>query len=232
VAADPGPAEAARELLRSMLRAFPGRIAAVSSFGAESAVLLHLLANIDPAVPVIFLDTGKLFAETLEYRDTLVRRLRLVNVRSARPDAGALAEQDRQGTLWREAPDQCCWHRKVEPLDAALAGFAAWITGRKRAHGGGREMLDSVETGTDGRIKVNPLAEWSAEEVAAYFDVRGLPRHPLAGRGYRSVGCVPCTRASAPGEAPRAGRWAGSGKTECGIHTRLPPSEPSGSRLI
>jgi phosphoadenosine phosphosulfate reductase len=232
VAADPGPAAAAGELLRSMLRAFPGRIAAVSSFGAESAVLLHLLSDIDPAVPVIFLDTGKLFAETLDYRDTLVRRFGLRGVRSARPDAGLLAERDSRGTLWREAPDQCCWHRKVEPLDAALAGFAAWITGRKRAHGGGRETLDSVETGTDGRIKVNPLAEWSTEDVAAYFDAHDLPRHPLTARGYRSIGCVPCTRAAAPGEAPRAGRWAGSGKTECGIHTHLPPSDTSGSRLI
>lgn len=225
-------AGAAGELLRSMLRAFPGRIAAVSSFGAESAVLLHLLAGIDRNVPVIFLDTGKLFAQTLAYRDALAARLRLADVRSARPDPAGLAERDPGGVLWRSAPDQCCWQRKVEPLDAALGGFAAWITGRKRAHGGGREALGSVEIGSDGRIKVNPLAEWDADAVASYFAAHDLPHHPLAARGYSSIGCAPCTRASAPGEAPRAGRWAGSGKTECGIHTRLPPSDPSGSRLI
>lgn len=223
------PAEAATELLRSMTRAFPGRIAAVSSFGAESAVLLHLLASIDRTMPVIFVDTGKLFGETLAYRETLAHRLRLTDVRTAGPDPAAMATQDVHGTLWRETPDYCCGLRKVDPLDAALQGFAAWVTGRKRAHGGSRVGLDSVEIGPDGRIKINPLAEWSAAEIAAYFDAHDLPRHPLAAFGYRSIGCTPCTRVAAPGEAPRAGRWAGTGKTECGIHTRRPISDPSGS---
>jgi phosphoadenosine phosphosulfate reductase len=212
---DPSSAQA---LLRTMLAAFPKRIAAVSSFGAESAVVLHMLAEADPSVPVIFLDTGKLFPETLRYRDTLVERLGLTDVRSARPDTTRLARVDPVGQLWRDDPDLCCWNRKVEPLHEALNGFAAWITGRKRLHGGGRAALDLVEPGPDGRIKVNPLASWNVAEIARYFAQHELPQHPLMAAGYRSIGCAPCTAAVADGEAPRAGRWRGAGKTECGIH--------------
>jgi phosphoadenosine phosphosulfate reductase len=214
-APDHGSAQA---LLRTMLAVFPGRIAAVSSFGTESAVLLHLLAEVDKAVPVIFIDTGKLFAETLRYRDALVMRLGLSDVRTARPDRARLARADADGDLWRDDPDLCCWNRKVEPLEVALSGFAAWITGRKRMHGGARTVLDMVEPGPDGRIKVNPLAGWSADDIARYFVRHGLPQHPLVAQGYRSVGCATCTAPVEEGEAPRAGRWAGTGKTECGIH--------------
>jgi phosphoadenosine phosphosulfate reductase len=203
-----------------LLERFPGTIALVSSFGAESAVLLHMVAMIDRATPVIFLDTGKLFPETLQYRDTLVRRLGLRDLRVARPDPGSLARADSAGTLWQSDPDLCCWQRKVEPLDAALAGFKAWITGRKRLHGGARGELATIETGPDGRIKVNPLAHWSERDVAAYFANNDLPPHPMTARGFRSIGCAPCTRAVRPGEPPRAGRWAGRAKTECGIHLR------------
>jgi len=219
--ATPDPARSADSLLRTMLMAFPGRIAAVSSFGTESAVLLHLLAGIDPAVPVIFLDTGKLFAETLAYRDALIQRLGLTDIRVAHPDPVRLAQTDPSGTLWASDPDLCCWNRKVEPLEVALSGFAAWITGRKRLHGGERRGLDMVDAGQDGRIKVNPLATWSNDDITRYFAAHDLPRHALEAKGYRSVGCIPCTRAVAPGEAPRAGRWAGSSKTECGIHRSL-----------
>ena len=208
----------AQALLRTMLAVFPKRIAAVSSFGAESAVLLHMLAEADPSVPVIFLDTGKLFPETLRYRDTLVARLGLTDVRSARPDAAHLTRVDPDGQLWQDDPDLCCWNRKVEPLEEALNGFAAWITGRKRMHGGSRAGLDLVESGPDGRIKINPLASWNAADIAGYFARHDLPRHPLVAAGYRSIGCAPCTAAIADGEAPRAGRWSGTGKTECGIH--------------
>lgn len=216
----------AKALLRSMLLdRFPGRIALVSSFGVESAVLLHMVAAIERATPVIFLDTGKLFAETLGYREILAARLGLLDIRIARPEPERLATIDPGGDLWRSDPDSCCWQRKIEPLDAALAGFAAWITGRKRFQGGARGALDPVEQEPDGRVKVNPLAEWSEGDIAAYFARHDLPPHPLAARGFRSIGCAPCTRPVRAGEDARAGRWAGHAKTECGIHLRRPATE-------
>ena len=202
-------------LLRTLIgERFAGRISLVSSFGAESAVLLHLVSGIDPALPVIFLDTGKLFAETLAYRDRLVARFGLLDVRAAGPDPAT----DPSGTLWRDDPDGCCALRKVAPLEAALAPFDAWISGRKRFHGGERATLPPVEFGADWRIRINPLAGWSAGEIAACFAANDLPAHPLVARGYRSIGCAPCTRPVGDGEDPRAGRWAGLAKTECGIH--------------
>lgn len=206
------------DVLRDLLcRVFPGRIALVSSFGTESAVLLHLVSRIDRAAPVIFLETGKLFPETLRYRDALVDRLGLSDVRSVGPDAGTLACADPAGTLWQSDPDLCCWHRKVEPLDEALAGFPAFITGRKRFQGGMRSALPLIER-EGGRVKVNALASWSAQQLKEHMAEHGLPPHPLEAQGYRSLGCAPCTRPTAPGADPRAGRWAGRSKTECGIH--------------
>ncbi len=205
-------------------RAFPGRIALVSSFGAESAVLLHLVAGIDAGVPVIFLDTGKLFPETLRYRDMLTARFGLRDVRSVRPKAQTLALVDPIGAMWEGDPDRCCWHRKVEPLDEALTGFAAWITGRKRFQGGLREALPIIEHRPDGTVKANPLANWSTERLDRYTVEHDLPRHPLRDRGFRSIGCAPCTGVAAPGQDARAGRWAGSAKTECGIHLVRPVS--------
>ena len=208
----------ARELLAEMIRyEFPGRIALVSSFGIEAAVLLHLVSTIDAGTPVIFLDTGKLFGETLRYRDALVRRLGLADVRSVQPDPLTLAAEDPDGTLWQADPDRCCFLRKVRPLERALAPFEAWINGRKRHHGGARATLPVIEA-TDGRIKINPLASWGPAEIDAYFAAHDLPRHPLEADGYRSVGCLPCSDRVAPGEEARAGRWRGRGKTECGIH--------------
>ncbi len=213
------PAGPTAALLRALIRErFVGRIALVSSFGAESAVLLHMVAAIDPALPVIFLDTGKLFPETLAYRDALVARLGLADVRAARPEGAALAAADPAGRLWESDPDRCCALRKVAPLDRALAPFDAWISGRKRFQGGGRDGLDAVEFGTDWRIKINPLSQWSAADIAAYLARHDLPAHPLVAAGYRSIGCAPCTRPVRPDEAPRAGRWDGRAKTECGIH--------------
>jgi phosphoadenosine phosphosulfate reductase len=212
------------DFLAAALRAFPGRIALVSSFGAEAAVLLHMAAAIDPALPVIFLDTGKLFGETRRYRDTLIRRLGLHDVRTVEPDAKRLAAEDPQGMLWHSAPDRCCALRKVEPLTRALAPFDAWINGRKRSHGALRAHLPLVER-AEGRIKLNPLADWSAEDVAAYFATHDLPHHPLEEDGFTSIGCMPCTDRAKPGEAPRAGRWRGQNKTECGIH--LPRRAPA-----
>ncbi len=208
------------ELLRWLIAGpLAGRIALVSSFGAESAVLLHMVSEIDPATPVIFLDTGKLFAETLAYRDALAGRLGLTDLRSVAPEPADLARHDPDGTLWSLEPDLCCHLRKTEPLDRALDGFDAWITGRKRFHGGSRGALPTLEGDpATGRIKVNPLAPWSEDQLQRYLADHDLPVHPLVRDGFRSIGCVPCTRAVAPGEDPRAGRWSWLDKTECGIH--------------
>ena len=219
-------------LLEPMLaRVFPGRIAIVSSFGAESAVLLHMVAGIDRTVPVIFLDTGKLFAETLAYRDRLVARLGLENVRSQAPDVQALERHDADGRLHASDPDACCHVRKVEPLERALSGLQAWVTGRKRFHGGARAGLATLEA-ADWRLKINPLARWSRDDVERYSEAHKLPRHPLAAQGFASIGCAPCTQAPGPGGGLRDGRWAGTDKTECGIHWTLngrPMRQVSGS---
>lgn len=193
------------------------RVAVVSSFGAESAVVLALVAEIDRSVPVIFLDTGKHFPETLAYRDRLVAHLRLTDVRAVQPLPQDLAQFDPGGRLWSTAPDHCCFLRKVMPLDRALVGFTAWITGRKRYHGDTRAALPRIEA-VDGRIKINPLVDWPAAEIRAAFEDLGLPQHPLAAKGYPSIGCAPCTQPALPGSALRSGRWEGSGKVECGIH--------------
>ncbi len=203
---------------------FKGRIALATSFGAESAVLLHMIARADPATPVLFVDTGKLFGETLRLRDELTARLGLRDVRSLRADPAIVRAADPDGFLFRDDPDRCCAVRKVEPLAAALAGFDAWINGRKRHHGGTRAALGVVEQ--DGpRIKLNPLADWDPAEIDAYLDRHDLPRHPLVADGFVSIGCFTCTERAAPGEDPRAGRWRGTGKTECGIHVAARPKE-------
>jgi phosphoadenosine phosphosulfate reductase len=209
-------------LARALRCDFPGRIAVVSSFGAESAVLLALVADIDRSTPVLFVDTRQHFAETLAYRDTLVRTLGLTDVRSIGPSDAEVAANDPGAELWRYDPDACCRFRKVTPLDRALAPFDAWVTGRKRHQALTRTALGFVER-DGGKTKINPLADWTAAQVEAEMVARGLPRHALSLAGYPSIGCATCTRAVAAGEDPRSGRWAGTGKTECGIH-RLPES--------
>ena len=207
-------------LRRALTQDFRGRIAVVSSFGAESAVLLALVAEIDPATPVLFVDTKQHFTETLAYRDELVRFLGLTDVRSVGPTAAEIAAHDPPGELWRFDPDACCRLRKVTPLDRALAPFDAWVTGRKRHQTLTRTALAVTEL-VDGKTKINPLADWTADQIEAEMVRRGLPRHPLSTAGYPSIGCATCTRAVASGEDPRSGRWSGTGKVECGIH-RLP----------
>lgn len=199
---------------------FSGRIALVSSFGAESAVLLHILSEVDRTVPVVFLDTLKLFPETLAYRVALTDRLGLTDVRIVQPDPARLALKDPHKALWMTNPDLCCRIRKAEPLQRALAGFDAWFTGRKRFQNSARADLKTFEA--DGRrIKVNPLATWTVDDLRDYAALHELPEHPLVARGYLSVGCVPCTTKVEAGEDARAGRWRGLDKTECGIHTEL-----------
>ena len=206
------------------------RIAAVSSFGAESAVLLKAVAEVDPAIPVLFVDTGWLFEETLAYRDELVRLLGLTDVRTIGPSPAELA-RDPDRDLWQRDGDGCCGLRKVAPLRRALARFDGWINGRKRCHGADRAAIPVVET--DGhRLKFNPLAHASEEDIAAAFRQANLPQHPLTKHGFASIGCMPCTTRSLPGEASRAGRWRGSGKTECGIHAAPDGIVPDADRRI
>ena len=196
-----------------------GAVTLVSSFGAESVVLLHMVAVVDPATPVLFVDTQMLFPETLAYQREVAERLGLSYLRIIRAAPVRLATRDPEGDLHRRDPDACCALRKTEPLDRALAPFDAWITGRKRFQSGTRAELAffEEETGT-GRIKINPLAHWAPGDVADYMVNNRLPRHPLVARGYPSIGCAPCTTPVKPGEDPRAGRWRGSDKEECGIH--------------
>eukprot|EP00752_Nemacystus_decipiens_P000197 g197.t1 len=190
-------------LSKAMREVFPRRVAVVSSFGVESAVLLDLVARVDPATPVLFLETGMHFPETAAYRTVLTDRLGLRDVRLVRPDDADRAQTDPDNALWRRDADRCCALRKVRPLDRALAGFDAWISGRKRYHGGARAALAPIEWERDGaggvRLKLNPLAGWSAEQIDAYFDRHALPRHPLWAAGYPSVGCAPCTAKPPPG---------------------------------
>jgi len=190
----------------------------VSSFGTESAALLKVMADVDPAIPVIFLDTGWLFEETLSYRDTLIATLGLRDVRSIKPSEEALSREDPARELWFSDPDACCRIRKVEPLARALAPFSAWINGRKRFQGGLRAAIPVVEQ--DGiRLKFNPFANVTREEIEAIYAAAKLPPHPLVASGFLSVGCMPCTSRTSPDEDARAGRWRGRPKTECGIHT-------------
>lgn len=191
--------------------------AILSSFGAEAGVLLSLVARIDPSTPVIFLDTGMHFLQTLAYRKALSERLGLTDVRLVTPDAGERADLDPRDALWRADPDSCCDLRKVRPLERALAGLDAVITGRKRHQTLDRRDLRPFEL-FEGRIRVNPLHDWSEEQVDAWFEAGDLPRHPLNDQGYRSIGCWPCTTAVEAGEDSRLGRWSGAAKTECGIH--------------
>ena len=209
------PAEVIAAALQTVDRE---RLAVVSSFGTESAALLKVMADVDPAVPVVFLDTGWLFEETLAYRDTLIATLGLRDVRSIKPLEATLSRDDPDRELWFSDPDACCRIRKVEPLARALAPFSAWINGRKRFQGGLRADITVVED--DGvRLKFNPFANVSREEIEEIYRLAKLPPHPLAASGYLSVGCMPCTSRTSPDEDQRAGRWRGRAKTECGIHT-------------
>ena len=196
---------------------FPGRIALVSSFGADSAVLLHMISGIDKSTPVVFVDTGQHFPETIAYRDRLVESLGLTNIVVAEPEAETLAAEDPEKFLFASDPDRCCEIRKVQPLGKALAPYEAWITGRKSFQSLDRARTPLFEAEGE-RVKVNPLVGWSAGDLLAYIKQAELPPHPLVAMGFPSIGCLPCTSAIRPGEDARAGRWRGKAKTECGIH--------------
>jgi phosphoadenosine phosphosulfate reductase len=204
-------------VIAATLAEFPGEVALVSSFGAESAVLLHMLAQVDRTAPVLLIDTLMLFEETLAYQRALADRLGLVNVQHLGPDGADLAALDPDGTLHARDPDACCVLRKVAPLDRAQRRWPVTISGRKRHQTAERARLRLFETDGE-RIKVSPLAGWTPAALAAYRERHALPAHPLLARGFRSIGCRPCTTAVAEGEDDRAGRWRGRDKAECGIH--------------
>jgi phosphoadenosine phosphosulfate reductase len=196
---------------------FHDEIAAVSSFGADSAVLLHMISEIDRSLPVIFLDTGKHFEETLDYRDALVADFGLTNVRVIKPEEAALERIDPTGNLHQADTEACCGIRKVEPLARGVAPFRAWLTGRKRFQASTRAALPVFEA-VGPRIRINPLAHWTTSDQADYMRAHALRENPLVAYGYLSIGCFPCTQPVQPGEDARSGRWAGHAKTECGIH--------------
>lgn len=214
---DPYFGFSAEQALQCAITSYKGKIVLASSLGVDSAVLLHLVAQIDRTLPILFLDTGKHFRETLNYRDMLVRDFGLKNFRTVVPDSETLQAQDPDGILHQEAPDECCHIRKVLPLNAAIEGFTARITGRKRYQTPDRRSMPIYEEG--GRqIKINPLAYWQARDISAYMRKHDLPAHPLLTLGFRSIGCQPCTTRVGEDEDARAGRWRHSAKTECGIH--------------
>ena len=205
-------------LLESVLKSDDfGPIAAVSSFGAESVVLLHLISQVDASTPVLFLNTGKLFGETLRYRDRLQEVLGLTDLRAIGPHPDDLKQTDPDGILWSKDTNMCCHIRKTLPLERALKGFDGWITGRKRFQTNDRQAMDAIEE-ADGKLKFNPLAHWDSEQLQRYIAEHKLPAHPLVKDGYLSIGCMPCTDRVKPGEDARAGRWRGQEKDECGIH--------------
>lgn len=209
----------AKTLLAAVIRRHGvGCVALLSSFGAEAVVILKLISALEPGLPVLFLDTGKHFTATLEYVEALERSLGLRDLRVLRPAPGDLAAGDPHGLLHHADPDACCALRKLQPLRRALAGFDVCITGRKRAHGNERAGLRIADRDSAGRLRINPLCYWDAARVDAFITAHDLPRHPLAQHGYASIGCAPCTAPAVDGDPPRAGRWPGRGKRECGIH--------------
>ena len=222
--AEATPGEIVTEALHTVGK---DRLAVASSFGIESATLLKIVANVDPSIPVLFLDTGWLFPETIAYRDTLIAHLGLTDVRTITPSTDRLAQKDPLRGLYATDPDACCYLRKVEPLSEALGDFDGWINGRKRYQGGQRTGIAPVEVEGQ-RLKFNPLARVTPSEVRQMFLGWELPVHPLAGQGYTSIGCIPCTRRTNPGDTARAGRWGDSEKTECGIHNRMPLVDGAG----
>lgn len=219
-------------LLHAMIKQeFAGKIGLISSFGADAALLLSMVADVDKATPVLFLETEKHFPETLEYVKDLTLHLGLSNVHWLKPNPALVSRLDPEGGLWSTQPNRCCWMRKVEPLDRAVKamGLEALITGRKRYQTSERAQLENIELDDKGIFRINPLIYYSKERQKEESRARGLPEHPLVGKGYLSIGCSPCTKPVGAGQDERSGRWAhtigleNEQKTECGIH--LPSDE-------
>ncbi len=206
-------------ILRWGFDMFGPDIAMATGFGPSGVVLMHMLARLRPGATVFYLDTGLLFDETYALRDALAERY---GIRFARVEPELTVDEQAAvhgEALWERHPDRCCNIRKVQPLKRYLAGRSAWITGIRRDQVATRANAGVVEWDrAHGLVKLNPLAHWTEEELWTYIHIHELPYNPLHDQGYPSIGCWPCTRAVAPGEDVRAGRWAGRAKTECGIH--------------
>ncbi|MEM8980313.1 MAG: phosphoadenylyl-sulfate reductase [Pseudomonadota bacterium] len=205
-----------------------GKVALVSSFGADAVVLLHMVSELDPNLPVLMIDTEMLFDQTLDYQREVSAKLGLTNVQIFRAPRAELLIQDADSILHVYDPDACCALRKTEPLQKALAPYNTWITGRRRDQTPERAKVKPVELDAFGRVKLSPLVDWSAQDVSDYIQAHQLPRHPLVKDGYLSIGCAPCTTPVSDKEDPRAGRWRGRAKTECGIHLK-PKGHSSGA---
>lgn len=219
----------AEDTIRWAAATFLPDIALSSSFQTQSLPLLHLVSRVAPDMPILFLDTGYHFAETLAFRDHLVQKwgLNVRNLRRQSTEDGAGPGAD----LYRTDPDLCCHINKVEPMRLAVAGLRAWISGIRRDQSPTRRTIRVVEQTPEGLVRVHPMATWTSRDVFAYIAEHHLPTHPLLTRGYRSIGCAPCTRPASPEGDERSGRWAGQQKTECGLHTQLrgvPAGEPRG----
>jgi phosphoadenosine phosphosulfate reductase len=211
-------------LAGALREAKTGKTALVSSFGAQSVVLLHMVSTLDRKLPILFIDTQMLFVETLIYQGDICERLGLENIHIIGPEDTSLAMHDPLSDLYQVDPDKCCVLRKTAPLENALQGYQNWISGRKRFQGGRRAALEHFEA-DGGRLKINPLAHWGRDDIATYMEENRLPKHPLIAMGYASIGCAPCTSPISEGEDPRAGRWRNHSKTECGIHLPTPAAK-------
>lgn len=216
-AAELGPNASAHDLLRWTDENFAGNYVVASNM--QDAVLVDMAAKVRPGVDILFLDTGYHFAETIGTRDA-VQAVYDVNVVNVTPER-TVAEQDALlgKDLFAREPNECCRMRKVEPLSKALSGYSAWVTGIRRVEAPTRANAPLISWDKAfGLVKINPLAAWSDEEMQAYIDANGVLVNPLVDEGYPSIGCFPCTAKPAPGSDPRSGRWAGTGKIECGLH--------------
>ncbi len=225
-----------QEIIAWAVKQFGKDLAMTSSFGPESGALLHMVSKIDPSMAILFLETGYHFPETLEYKKQLADLLGLTQVRDLRADPAKREKliADHAGVPYEKNPDLCCHINKVEPLDQALTGYKAWISGIRRKQTDFRKSIRIVEAYEGGLYKISPLANFTSRDIWWYLKEHKIPQHPLYEKGYLSIGCWPCTRPIQDGDDERSGRWAGKAKTECGIHlfkeirkTEIPPSEAS-----
>ncbi len=209
-----------REILRWAVERYHPRLTMATAFGPEGCVILHMLAEIEPKVRVFNLETGYQFEETLRLRDRIAERYG-IEVELVRPETSvAEYESMHGGPLYRSAPDRCCFDRKIVPLRRAVAGADAWISSIRADQSTHRARADVI--GWDSKfnlVKINPLLRWTHRDVWAFVVTHDVPYNPLHDQGYPSIGCWPCTKAVAPGDDERAGRWAGQAKTECGLHS-------------
>ena len=207
-------------LENSINNIFKKKMVYVCSFGTESAIILHMVSEIDKSLPIILLNTNYLFKETIEYKDYLINKFKFSNFKEIYPSIKDLKINDSEGTLWKEDPDLCCNIRKVLPLQKELKKYDAWVSGRKSYHAGERTNLKFFEYINE-KIVVNPLANVNRNFVDSYFKKHDIERHPLFESGYLSLGCTHCTVKTSMIDSPRSGRWNNKTKTECGIHYNL-----------